>query len=602
MSQTSFEGRTEALTLLAWACAGVLVAAQLAPGQNPTGPARPSGTSASAPARPANPSAKPPTAVIRGTLIAAAGGGPLLGAQVHLVAAAGAAPGPQTAAISEDRTVATDTTGRFEIRDLPAGQFRVTASKTGYAWLEYGQRAWGQPGSLVDVTDGQTVDRIDFALPRAGVIAARVTDSLGEPLGRAGVEALEWRFVNGRRTLLPSGSAMTNDLGEARVHGLAPGEYYIRVHPYFGMVGAASAKLSYVPTYYPGTLRTEEAQRVRVAVAQDTNVTMALSISRLSTISGTALKMDGSPVAYTPLGAAAAQQAVWGVILREFFPGGGFSQRDVPTRSDGTFSVPNLLPGTYVIQIRPVGNLRAFQGPAEFAHVPVTVSGDDVTDLAVVSKPGARVSGRLIFDTGAPPAGRTAEDFRVAPYYNTVDPPLSTGLVTMHPDFSFEIPGLVLTGMVRLAQTTTGWSVKSVMVDGKDIVEAPMTFEAGREYKDVEITLTQKRAEVRGAVADADGRPVKSYVVVLFPQDKERWFPRNLSILAARPDQNGQFRISRIPGGTAHGSYYVVALDALAPGAEQDFELLAKLAPMATRITLGETDVRDVSLKVQEVP
>jgi len=288
-------------------------------------------------------------------------------------------------------------------------------------------------------------------------------------------------------------------------------------------------------------------------------------------------------------------------VMRQEMPGGGFIQRNLTTKADGSFSVPNLLPGNYEFQIRPVGNTAAMpRGTSEFAQVPIAVGGDDISNLTITSQPGAILSGQVSFDTGSPPTDKTMQELRVFVYANMVDPPLSAGLVTMNPDWSFEIRGVAMTGMVRLAVADTGWNVKEEIVEGKDIVEAPLTFEPGREYKDIRVLLTQKRAEVTGAATDAAGRPVQNFVTLIFPQDRARWVPRSLSILVARSDQNGQFRLQRIPG-AKYGSYNVIALDALAPGAEYDFELLSRLAPLAERITLGETEVKTVTLKVQEV-
>jgi hypothetical protein len=532
-------------------------------------------------------------------VVAANNSRPIRGVQVSLASAQPVIPGGVTVAPRENRTVASDAEGRFEIKDLPAGRYRIIASKTGYASVEYGQRAWNSPGTQIEVANGQIVERINFSLQRGGVIVATVTNPRGEPLAGAQVQAMQYQFVNARRQLIPLNFVQTNDLGQARLHGLSPGEYYLSVTPAFRNVGAANAKASYAPTYYPGTLLAEEAQRVPVAAAQETSVSVAMIKARLATVSGRAVKSDGSPVVYTaPTGTPQATPAL-ALVMRQEMPGGGFSQRNLTTKADGSFSVPDLLPGTYVFQVRPVGNLQAFQGTAEFANVPVTVFNEDVTNLAITSQRGARLSGQVIFDTGTPPTDKTQEELRVFVYSNMSEQPLSAGLVTMNPDWSFQILGVAMTGMVRLAVATTGWSVKEEIVDGKDIVEAPIAFEPGREYKDIRVLLTQKRAEIVGTAVDDVGRPVKDFVAVMFPQDPARWFPRSLSILAARSDQNGQFRISRVAG-DKYGAYNIIALEALAPGAEMDFELLARLAPLATKIQIGETEVKTVSLKVQE--
>ena len=61
----------------------------------------------------------------------------------------------------------------------------TAASKAGFVTLQYGQRRPYESGTPVTVTDGQSLDKIDFALPQGSVIVTRVTDEFGEPLADA---------------------------------------------------------------------------------------------------------------------------------------------------------------------------------------------------------------------------------------------------------------------------------------------------------------------------------------------------------------------------------------------------------------------------------
>src|SRR3990172_9054895 len=64
----------------------------------------------------------------------------------------------------------TDLDGRYEFTELPAGQYRVTASKGIFVPLEYGQQKPFDRGKPVDLADGQVVEKIDITLPRGGVV------------------------------------------------------------------------------------------------------------------------------------------------------------------------------------------------------------------------------------------------------------------------------------------------------------------------------------------------------------------------------------------------------------------------------------------------
>ena len=125
----------------------------------------------------------------------------------------------------------TDAQGRFEIRELPAGRYTMTASKGGFVSLQFGQRRPSESGTPIELGDGQTVDKITIALPRGSVLGGRVTDEFGEPVANASVSAWRYAFAGGARRMVPAQGAnasdTTDDQGQFRLFGLPPGEYYI---------------------------------------------------------------------------------------------------------------------------------------------------------------------------------------------------------------------------------------------------------------------------------------------------------------------------------------------------------------------------------------
>src|SRR5689334_18962787 len=89
---------------------------------------------------------------IEGVVLRADSKEPIAGAKVSVLPVGGPAQLPFNA-----RTVSatTDQDGKFTLKDLEAGQYRLTAGRNGYARQEYGQRALARPGIVLNVLAGQ---------------------------------------------------------------------------------------------------------------------------------------------------------------------------------------------------------------------------------------------------------------------------------------------------------------------------------------------------------------------------------------------------------------------------------------------------------------
>jgi hypothetical protein len=93
---------------------------------------------------------------------------------------------------------ATDLDGRYEFANLPAGRYNVSASKGAYLTTMWGQQKPMGLSTPIDLAPGQTLERVDFSLPRGGVITGRILDEFGEPLAGLEMSALLSRTINGK--------------------------------------------------------------------------------------------------------------------------------------------------------------------------------------------------------------------------------------------------------------------------------------------------------------------------------------------------------------------------------------------------------------------
>jgi hypothetical protein len=118
----------------------------------------------------------------------------------------------------------TDDAGRFEIADVPAGRFTISASRASYVTIAYGASAPGRAGVPIVVEAGQRVTGIRLLLARGAAITGTVRDADGEPM--PGAEMGLARRSAADLVTLPL-TTKTDDRGDYRFFGLAAGEYFV---------------------------------------------------------------------------------------------------------------------------------------------------------------------------------------------------------------------------------------------------------------------------------------------------------------------------------------------------------------------------------------
>jgi protocatechuate 3,4-dioxygenase beta subunit len=525
------------------------------------------------------------TARLKGRVVAQ-GGTPLRRAQVSLVSAEN---------VQLRRSTTTDTEGRYEFLELPAGRFNLTAVKTGYVTLQYGQRRPYETGTPVSIADAQAVERIDFTLPKGSVIAIRVTDEFGEPVGGAMVQVQRFQYgADGQRrpASVASGSpfgAATDDRGEFRAYGLMPGEYVVQatVRNALGPTspgGASDSGEGFSPTYYPGTISAAEAQAITVRVGEETSVQFPMVVARLARVTGTIVDSAGRPAA----GA--------GLSLVTVTAGGMSSSGVGQVSADGTFALSGVAPGEHSLRVT-----QSRTGAAgEFASVPLAIGGTDVSGLHITMGTGATVSGRVVFEgtsprTGGPVTQRVtaaqADPQRQLSLIMGPTDPLANG--TLDAEGNFKLAGV--SGRVFFGMTAPqGWILKSVTADGDDITDVPVDMDNRALLSDVRIVLTDKLTDVAGQVTDARGLPLKDYVVIIQPAATLEPIVASRSIRVVRPDTSGRFQVR----GMRPGRYVATALESLEQGRQFSPEFQKELRRDARPFAVREGETITVDLRL----
>ena len=517
------------------------------------------------------------TARIRGRITAADTGQPLRKAQVRVVS-------PET---RENHLTSTDAEGKYELKDLPAGRYQINVSKGSFVSLQYGQSRPFEAGKPLQIADGQVVEKVDFALPRGAVITGHVVDEFGEPIADIRVAPMRYQFVQGRRQLNAAGRvATTNDIGEYRIFGLAPGQYYLSASTQGNLLAVGldqtttDDRSGYAPSYYPGTPNVAEAQRITVGLGQMlSDMNLALTPTRLARISGTVSDADGKPMG----------GAVLVVMMRS---GASISSTSgTQVKPDGTFTVSNLAPGDYMLQAVTPSMLTDL---SQMASGQVTVAGEDITGVQLTAVRSTAGTGRVVVNGDAKSVPPTSIKLMATPAHPEQNLMAGIGGVNVKDDYTFELkarPGLAL---IRAMSLPPGWSLKSVKQRGSDVTDTGIEFRPNEELSGIEVELTNQTTEVSGAVTNNRSEPVKDYTVVVFAKDRERWGYMSRFFGTGRPDQDGRFKVRSLPA----GEYYAVALDYVEPGEASDPELLDRVKTGAVSFSLSDGETKTIDLKI----
>jgi hypothetical protein len=327
------------------------------------------------------------------------------------------------------------------------------------------------------------------------------------------------------------------------------------------------------------------------------DIDFALLPVRVATISGVAVDLAGRPlmagfVSVVPRG---------GMI--SFGAGGG------TLRSDGTFTVPNVSPGEYVLRAnapQPPPAPGTPAGPPEFSIAVVTVNGEDVTGVRLAPVVPVTISGRVFFDDQRAAQSLKPWSIRiVGQALSPDDAAMGVGGAPGRPappvqdDFTFELKTAAGRVALRAVIPSTPampseWQVKAIRVNATDVTDSGIDV-GSQGVHGVEIELTNRLQQISGVVTDARGSAVKDYVVVLFAQDRTRWLAAfNRYFAIGRPADEGRFKVATLPP----GEYYGIALSRADPSEWQDPEFLEGLRRQASTFSLAQGETKTLALRL----
>jgi len=556
------------------------------------------------------------------------------------------------------RTVISGDDGRFEFSGLPAGQFTVTATKAAYLRAPFGATRPGRPGTPVVLTADQVLEiRIAMARGAVVTGAVRDTDGQPVAGARVAVIDVH-DPAGFDRAFSSAQFVMTDDRGMYRAFGLAPTDYVIvtvREAAGAGEIGRRTAaeadrllaefqqrrgrsipgapppappppppSFSFAPTYYPGTPVLRDAARVRVAAGEIRDgldfVAGAVPVARINgTVTGDVRNL-----------AAVRLAMVLDGMRGPVAPGTSPVLSQAPD-VEGRFSYSNVAPGRYRIIARvtrgaaePVrlptgggsvtsssggGGVPPVSGEQLYALADVEVFGQDVA-LALTLQPGSTMTGRVRFEgeTPLPPNALASLRLSISPPGGTYSSSTGSTVITntftgaagvsVNADGSFEVrnigPGIVALNVPLAANLSSHWWLRSAMAGTVDLVDAPFEVALGTDFRDVVVTLSDRRTELSGTLQTPTGQPAPEYFILVFPASPALRVSGSRRIQSVRPATDGRFVIANLPA----GEYLLTAMTDVMPNEWNDPKFLERIAPAGVTVILGDGEKKVQDLRI----
>ena len=191
----------------------------------------------------------------------------------------------------------TDADGHFRIENVSSGRYRLFLEKTGL--VEVNERGLKADVNVFTVPAGQSAEDLLFRMLPTAIVSGRITDEDGDPM--SGVRVVAQKKKPGKSTRETAASESTNDLGEYRLSGLFPGQYWVVAMPPPDMrdyekqaekspqrdnPSDSQPDTRYVTTYYPGTYDAMQASAVTLKAGDEMPVNFALAPARTYRVRG----------------------------------------------------------------------------------------------------------------------------------------------------------------------------------------------------------------------------------------------------------------------------------------------------------------------------
>ena len=422
--------------------------------------------------------------------------------------------------------------GRFRA-PLAPGRYYVRADRDGYVPM---------PGGInvLSLIPGESLKGITIKLNRLATVSGRVVSADGLALPHVRVQCLKWTMWgnSGRRVLLAQASSQTDEHGDYRITGVAPGQYLVAAD---AVAGRASVML-----YAPGVLSLAEARTVEVISGDArSGVDVRLRAPPVFEVKG---KVTGLPAADSPLM----------LMLRPRDPALQLLQTRQPVdpvTPDGGFIFRDIPPGEYLLSAE---TIAARNRPRLASQTAIAITDHAVGDIVLALGRGIAIQGQIKSDGEALVNGITLTfEPQSAPFSGSATAPVDAEGRFIALSLSRDVYRVIATGL------PAGYYLQPM--DTLDLNAAPPDV--------LVLHLQEGTAEVSGKVMDQAQKPLGDVQVIAVNQQGE-------IVRGAVTVIDGAYRLPELPPGE-YRIFPVIDADLADPAT------LARLAAAAPKFTLA---------------
>ncbi len=506
----------------------------------------------------------------------------------------------------------TDAGGNFIIEGIPPGEYRIVASRNGFVGQQYGQTEPATPGTPVELIGGQVFET-SFELVPAATITGRIYDVFGEPVPYIAVSAMQPRILpDGQEAFATVQADTTNDRGEYRLFWLNPGEYFISASTSGGGIGGilggnpvAGRTVSIISSsgstggppveemaaFYPGVPDAALATPVRVSAGDEVaGIDVRLAPKETYTISGRVIgpsQISGFAIVTIQPSNRAALSSM------------PFSFNTSPVDPQGNFTIQNVTPGAYTLQVR----AEVIGGEQTRAALEVEVTNRDLENMTLTLTSGIDISGSIFIEDATTAAASEAvsglDMTRMRVMLRGTSAPGSAASQPSDTQGSFLIENL-LPGeyTVNLNALNPGLYLKRIMVGNLEVVPGDTIAIPPDFNQQIYLLVSPNGGRIDGVASNRSGEPMPNSTITLLPLDMPQTAPGDLLpgglSKQTRTGTDGEFSLA----GIRPGEYRLFAWEATQSVPYLNAEFMGRFQALGERVSIQEGDGLNLNLDV----